>query len=66
MKNMDIQAVLAVTWLLIAIGFTILLLPYLGARGWFWLGIHHLLCLIGCGHEYFRYQKREQERRNRT
>lgn len=61
MKNLDIQAILAVSWLLVAIGISIVFGPYLGARGWLWLGIHHVLCIIGCGHEYFRYQRRIQQ-----
>ena len=65
MKAIDIQAILAVTWLLVAIAITLLLGPNLGGRGWLWLSIHHTFCIVGCGTEYVRYQRR-QERRNST
>jgi hypothetical protein len=65
MKSIDIQAVLATAWFLIAIFLTVVLYPQLGGRGLLWLGIHHIFCLVGCTTEYFRYQRR-QERRNKA
>ena len=65
MKSIDIQAILATTWLLVAIIVTVIFGSELGGRGWFWLIIHHIFCLIGCSTEYNRYQRR-QERRNST
>lgn len=61
--SFDFMAILAVTWILISITITILLWSHLGARGWIWLGIHHTVCIIGCSHEYFRYQKRQVVRK---
>ena len=63
MKSVDIQAIIAVTWGIVAISLTIILWSSLGGRGWLWLGIHHTFCIIGCTTEYFRYQGR-QERKN--
>lgn len=65
MKSIDLQAIIAVTWFLVAMTITFLLGPKIGGRGWLWLGIHHIFCVIGCGTEYVRYQRR-QERRNST
>lgn len=56
---LDFMAILAVAWIITSLLVTLLLWNHLGARGWIWLGIHHVLCLIGCSHEYFRYQKRQ-------
>ena len=57
--SIDLLAILAVSWALASIGITVLLFEDLGSRGWLWLGIHHIFCIIGCTHEYFRYQKRQ-------
>jgi hypothetical protein len=46
--------IIAVTWLLTGAGLTILIGPELGWRGWLWLGIHNLLCVIGSSHELWR------------
>ena len=46
--------VLAMTWLLVSMIMTILLMPTLGARGLFWLCLQDLACLIGCGWEIRR------------
>ena len=61
--SIDIQAIIAVTWVISSFILTLLLFNTLGARGWVWLGIHHILCTIGCSHEYLRYQKRQVLRR---
>ena len=60
-KRFDILAIIAVTWALTSIVMTVLLLDKLGARGWLWLGIHHLFCLIGVSHEWRKHQRRVQE-----
>ena len=51
---MDLGRVVAITWILVAVGITVLVGPELGWRGWLWLGLHHLLCLIGASHELWR------------
>ena len=58
-KPIDIGFVMALSWMLIALGITIFIGPMLGARGWLWLLIHHVLCLIGVTHEFRRYKKRQ-------
>lgn len=57
-SEFDIQAVLAVTWVLSSILVTILLSQQLGLRGWLWLCSHHIVCVLACSHEYKRYQIR--------
>lgn len=52
----------AVTWLLIVIGGTLVFGPYLGLRGWIWLGLHDLLCLVGVSWEARQAWKRYQIR----
>ncbi len=47
----DLRAVIAVAWIGVAIGLTAVFGPRLGLRGWLWLGMHHLLCAVGAGHE---------------
>ena len=61
-KRVDIGFVMALSWILIAIGVSIVIGPMLGARGWLWLLVHHALCLIGSLHELKRYKKRQQLR----
>ena len=60
-KRMDIPAIIAVSWGLSAVLMTILLYDKLGARGWLWMGVHHIFCLVGVSHELRQYQKRSQE-----
>ncbi len=43
--------VLAASWLVVALGLTLLIGPHLGWRGWVWLGLHDLLALVGGGWE---------------
>jgi hypothetical protein len=62
-RRIDINFVLALTWILVAIGLTVLLGPKLGLRGWVWLGLHHLLCLIGTSHELWRAHRRRSRAR---
>jgi len=42
-----LHKVVAVAWVFVALGLTVLVGPELGLRGWFWLGIHHALCAFG-------------------
>ena len=58
----DAGAVLAVTWVLVAVGGTVLFAPQLGIRGLGWLAAHHLLCVVGVSHEFTRYRKRQRAR----
>ena len=54
---MDLGRIVALTWLLVALGTSILLGPELGWRGLLWLGTHNLLCLVGASHELWRKRK---------
>lgn len=56
-SRMDLGRIVALTWLLVAAGTSILLGPELGWRGLLWLGTHNLLCLVGAGHELWRKRK---------
>lgn len=38
--------VLALSWVVVAIGVTVMLAPILGLRGWVWLGLHHLVMVV--------------------
>lgn len=61
-RRLDWLLIVALSWLLSAIGMTALLGPSLGLRGWAWLGVHHALCLVGVAHELRRAWRRRQER----
>jgi hypothetical protein len=58
--SVDIGLVVALSWLGVAVGVSVVLGPQLGMRGWLWLGAHHLLCVVGCGHELWRAWQRRQ------
>jgi hypothetical protein len=58
----DLSEVVAVTWLLVAISGTVVFGRFLGLRGWFWLGIHDLLCLIGVSWEFRQMWRRRRVR----
>ena len=60
-KRLNISSIIAVTWALIAVSITFFLFDKLGARGWLWLSIHHIFCIIGVSHEWIKHQKRLQE-----
>ena len=62
-RNLDVGVVAALAWILVAAGVTVLVGPHLGLRGWAWLGVHHLLCAVGSGHELRRGWKRARARR---
>ncbi len=57
-KRVDIGLVVAMAWLAAAVGVTVVLGPQLGMRGWVWLGLHHVLCAVGCVHEIWRAWQR--------
>ena len=57
-RKVDLGAVAAMSWIGVAIGLSVTIGPQLGLRGWFWLGLHHLLCLVGSSHELWRAHKR--------
>ena len=48
---MNIKATIALTWILFSIIITFLIHSELGTRGWIFLLIHHVFCLIGAGIE---------------
>lgn len=55
--------VVALSWAAVAVGLTVVIGPQLGLRGWLWLGLHHLLCLVGVGHELWRERRRARASR---
>jgi hypothetical protein len=59
-RRVDIGAVVALVWLLTAIGLTALLAPHLGVRGWLWVGLHDVVCVAGCVHELRRAARRRR------
>ncbi len=54
----DFRLLVAWTWLGFAVVATFVLVPKLGLRGLVWLGMHHLLCVLGCVDEIRRAKKR--------
>ena len=61
-QKIDLGVIVAMTWALVAVFLTVVLGPKLGFRGWTWLGLHHLLCVIGVSHELLRGWQRRRER----
>lgn len=57
-RRVDIGRIVALSWLFIAAGVTVVFAPQLGLRGWIWLGAHHVLCAIGVTHELRRAKAR--------
>ena len=57
-RRVDLGTVIALAWAAVAVTVTILFGPMLGARGWLWLGLHHLLCAAGVTHELIRARQR--------
>ena len=53
-RRADLGVVIALSWLGVALGATLVFGPRLGMRGWLWLGLHHLLCGVGVSHELWR------------
>ena len=60
--RIDLSATVAVAWIWVAVGLTVVFAPQLGLRGLAWLGVHHLLCVVGVTHELRRYRQRQQAR----
>ena len=62
MKRSPIRPALvfAMTWLLISVVVTLVLVPKLGARGLLWLGFQDAVCLFGCGWEIRRAWRLQQ------
>ena len=48
---------LAAGWLIASVGVTLLIGPELGLRGWMWLGLQDVLCVVGCVHELWTKRK---------
>lgn len=63
-SRIDLNATIAVSWIWVAIGLTAVFGPQLGLRGLVWLGIHHVLCVVGTTHELRRYRQRQQRLTN--
>jgi hypothetical protein len=57
-RRVDIGRVVALAWIVVAIGLTVGIGPHLGLRGWAWLGAHHVLCAVGAGHELLKSRNR--------
>ena len=62
-KRLDLGVTLALGWLIFAVSISVWLGPQLGMRGLAWMGIHHLLCLVGSTHELRRGWLRRESRR---
>ena len=60
-RSIDFGAIVALSWLMIAMGVTVFLGPQLGLRGWIWLILHHVLCVVGSVHELRRASRRHQD-----
>jgi hypothetical protein len=60
-RSIDIGAIVALSWLMAAMGVTVFIGPMLGLRGWIWLGLHHVLCVVGSVHELRRASRRHRE-----
>jgi hypothetical protein len=58
--RIDLSATVAVAWIWVALGLTVVFAPQLGLRGLVWLGLHHLLCIVGVTHELRRYRQRQR------
>lgn len=57
-RRIDPGVVVALAWLGVAAGLTVVFGPTLGLRGWCWLGVHHTLALVGAVHELWRARRR--------
>ena len=45
------KAIIALTWILVSIIITCIIYDDLGFRGWVFLSMHHIFCMIGAGTE---------------
>lgn len=62
-RHVDLGVVVALAWILSAVGLTVVFGPLLGLRGWGWLLVHHLLCAVGATHELRRGWRRHRARK---
>lgn len=58
----DGGVVVALAWLFVAIGITVVFGSSLGLRGWVWLSLHHVICAGAVSHEMWRGWKRRKIR----
>ena len=61
-RRADGGVIVALSWLFVAIGVTVLFGGDLGLRGWIWLGLHHVVCAVAVTHELWRGWKRRKLR----
>jgi hypothetical protein len=59
-RVLDLGVIVALAWIFCAVAITVLFGATLGLRGWGWLLVHHLLCVVGCTHELLRGWKRRK------
>ena len=62
-KRLDLGVSFAFGWLLFAVIMSAWYGPKLGLRGFAWMGLHHVLCLVGCTHELRRGWRRHLARK---
>jgi hypothetical protein len=53
-KRFDLGRAVAAAWIIVTVGITVLVGPKLGWRGWMWLGMNDVACLVGATHELWR------------
>ena len=63
-QRADGGVIVALAWLFVAVGVTVVFGAKLGLRGWIWLGLHHVVCVVGVTHELWRGWKRRKRRLN--
>ncbi len=61
-RRTDLGVIVALSWLFIALGITLVFGDSLGLRGLAWLALHHLICLVAVSHEMWRGWKRRKGR----
>jgi hypothetical protein len=65
-SRLDLGVAFAFGWLLFALIASVWWGPQLGFRGLVWLGMHHVLCAVGCTHELRRGWRRHRVRRGKV
>ncbi len=58
--------VVALAWVAVAVGLTVVLAPTMGYRGWMWLAVHHWACAIGAGWELVLDYRRSHSAQTRA
>lgn len=61
-RRTDLGVIVALSWLFIAIGGTVVFAGSLGLRGLIWMGVHHVVCVAAVSHEMWRGWKRRKAR----